>query len=425
MLNDNSKIFTVKGINTANNSNIVLAFGLKKASGSATADNFLVETSTDGSSYTKMAYTMPEGTDWQLVTVADIPSSENLCIRFTPNGNKGWDWRLDDLLLTGSSSTPMIDVIKEVDFAKVEVDREATQTITVKGANLTEKIAVSVSGDYFSASPDELETTGGELTVTYAPTVEGTHEGTITLTSGTVTQTISLKGQAGVAEAYKKISSLEELTDGYYMLLNTDAEKRRAMSNVHNGTYLDYVDVTPNEEDVIMIFDDALVWKIETNGSGKTIYNEASAKYVSYEGDKNNVQVVDEVTANNQRWNITYSNGEFLVQNMGVEERYLKYNTNYPRFACYKDAQENIHLYKKVEEEGPSTGIAQVSVDNLYAVNGTIYFNAAAGERVEIINTLGQCVYAGTAVEGLNSVAVETGIVVVKVGNQVGKVVVK
>ena len=76
-------------------------------------------------------------------------------------------------------------------------------------------------------------------------------------------------------------------------------------------------------------------------------------------------------------------------------------------------------------EPGTGTGITPLEANGLYVANGTIYFNAAAGERVEVINTLGQCVYAGTAVDGLNSVAVEVGIVVVKVGNSVGKVVVR
>ena len=91
----------------------------------------------------------------------------------------------------------------------------------------------------------------------------------------------------------------------------------------------------------------------------------------------------------------------------------------------YTSAVSNEISVTTLAAAGPGTGIAQITMDGLYAVNGTLYFNAAAGERVEVINTLGQCVYAGATVDGLNSVAVEAGIVVVKVGNSVGKVVVK
>lgn len=91
----------------------------------------------------------------------------------------------------------------------------------------------------------------------------------------------------------------------------------------------------------------------------------------------------------------------------------------------YTDSEKSNIINVTTLDEGPGTGIASVEVGGLYAADGAIYFNAVAGQRVEVINTLGQRVYTGTTVDGLNRIDVEAGIVVVKIDQAAGKVVVK
>ena len=91
----------------------------------------------------------------------------------------------------------------------------------------------------------------------------------------------------------------------------------------------------------------------------------------------------------------------------------------------YTDSEKSNIINVTTLDKGPGTGIASVEVGGLYAADGAIYFNAVAGQRVEVINTLGQRVYTGTTVDGLNRIEVETGIVVVKIDQAAGKVVVK
>ena len=71
------------------------------------------------------------------------------------------------------------------------------------------------------------------------------------------------------------------------------------------------------------------------------------------------------------------------------------------------------------------TGIFSSHLDaNAWAANGNVMFNAAAGERVEIFNSLGQKVVSSVAVEGLNKVSVaQTGMLIVKVNNRMSKVI--
>ena len=73
-----------------------------------------------------------------------------------------------------------------------------------------------------------------------------------------------------------------------------------------------------------------------------------------------------------------------------------------------------------------STGVSKTSLQqlNLWTAAGKINFNAAAGEMVEVYNTLGQRLYNAAATEGQNQVQVSLkGVAIVKVGNRVGKVI--
>ncbi len=80
-------------------------------------------------------------------------------------------------------------------------------------------------------------------------------------------------------------------------------------------------------------------------------------------------------------------------------------------------------------EVGPvvlvSTGLNSVYADvNAWVSGGKINFRAKAGEVIGIYNTLGQQLYNAPAVEGLNEVPVAVkGILIIRVGNRVGKII--
>lgn len=73
-----------------------------------------------------------------------------------------------------------------------------------------------------------------------------------------------------------------------------------------------------------------------------------------------------------------------------------------------------------------ATGISTPKFESLsvWTSAGKINFGAAAGEVVEVYNTMGQKVFNSLAAEGQNEVAVSLrGVAIVKVGNRVGKVI--
>ena len=144
---------------------------------------------------------------------------------------------------------------------------------------------------------------------------------------------------------FTKITSLTDLTDGYYVVAYGTTF---AMSNTNAGSYFGNTAITPTNN-VITNPDVAIVWSINTHvDGGRTIYNESSAKYVSYTGSSNAAYAVASVTGGSERWTFAYTSSLFTITNISSSTRLLQYNSSNPRFACYttSSSQANITLYK-------------------------------------------------------------------------------
>lgn len=81
-------------------------------------------------------------------------------------------------------------------------------------------------------------------------------------------------------------------------------------------------------------------------------------------------------------------------------------------------------------EVGPITllqsGLEEVAPDPLkiWSANKVIFFRAEENENVEIINLSGQKIFVSKSVTGINQIHVQlSGVVIVKVGNRIGKVI--
>src|SRR5690606_22484101 len=113
-------------------------------------------------------------------------------------------------------------------------------------------------------------------------------------------------GQYSGSGTFTKINSLAELTDGYYVITNeADAF---LMTNGRSGLattgYFLSAAVSPSAG-VITNPSISNVWLIETNGSGKTIYNEEISRYVGWVSD--NSASIEATPADTNRWTFTYA----------------------------------------------------------------------------------------------------------------------
>lgn len=212
------------------------------------------------------------------------------------------------------------------------------------------------------------------------------HKITVTL----FTLTLLLWGNVGFGQysgtgTFNKITTLEEIEDGYYVIVNsTDAF---AMNQTNAGKFFTHTEVTPSADALTNPATD-IVWNIVKDGTNYTIsyIDGTDITYVSYTGNKNEAHAVvnpDPIT-DNQKWAITIDESDFFkVQNEGVTDRLLQYNTSSPRFACYTGSQQNLSLYK-LASAGPDTEApvptflpADAATDVAISVNPTITFDEA------------------------------------------------
>ncbi|MFZ4581869.1 MAG: lamin tail domain-containing protein [Paludibacter sp.] len=154
---------------------------------------------------------------------------------------------------------------------------------------------------------------------------------------------------------FTKISSINDLTDGYYVVAYGTTF---AMDNTNAGKYFANTAITPNTNSIINP-SATIVWEIKTHASGgRTIFNEASSKFVSYTGSSNESYAVNSVAGGNERWTFAYSSSLFTITNVTSSTRLLQYNISSPRFACYTGSQQNITLYKLATPTCTSSNLA-------------------------------------------------------------------
>ena len=104
--------------------------------------------------------------------------------------------------ITGTAQGPTITANPTaVTFTGAYATRTYTQTVTVTGTNLSQNITASLTGaNVYSIDKTSLGTSGGTITVTYAPTATGQTQATLTLSStGASSVTVPITGTAQAA----------------------------------------------------------------------------------------------------------------------------------------------------------------------------------------------------------------------------------
>ena len=143
---------------------------------------------------------------------------------------------------SSSSSTPdptMTLNPTSMDFSCVE-GKSATNAVSIKGSNLTATPTASISGTGFSISASSLTTSGGSVTVKFAPTSAGSYSGTLTIKSGTLSKTVKLTGTATAAPLTftEKWNASDQ--NGTLTKFGWDASKVRNMTYNAGKLYLVY-----------------------------------------------------------------------------------------------------------------------------------------------------------------------------------------
>lgn len=149
------------------------------------------------------------------------------------------------------------------------------------------------------------------------------------------------------SQTYKKISSIEELTDGKYVI----AYENMAMENKANGSRIaaTAINVTDN---AIISPDASIIWEITTTANGMSINNNGT--YV-VGVNSNNASLSSNFEEKTCEWNFSVEKDNFRATNVQYSNRFLQYNSGNKWFACYQSNsnQKDLTLYK-LEETGKS-----------------------------------------------------------------------
>ncbi len=153
---------------------------------------------------------------------------------------------------------------------------------------------------------------------------------------------------------FTKINTRADLTDGYYVMASSNG--LMSMTHTNYGSFFTNGPISPSA-DTLTDPPASIVWLIQTNATygGLTIFNEASNKYVAYQGTANAAYAANAVNGTTGVWTFTYATGVFNCINVASNTRVLQYNSAAPRFACYTTVQQKLALYKMASGgEAPS-----------------------------------------------------------------------
>ncbi len=137
--------------------------------------------------------------------------------------------------ITGTAQGPTITANPtSVTFTGAYATRTYTQAVTVTGTNLTQKITAEISGaNVYSIDNTSLTTTGGTITITYAPAVAGTTNATLTLSStGASSVTVPITGTAQAATPTLVVSPAS-------LTFSTDLENSQRQTFAVTGRFID------------------------------------------------------------------------------------------------------------------------------------------------------------------------------------------
>ena len=215
-------------------------------------------------------------------------------------------------------------------------------------------------------------------------------------------------GQYNGEGTFARITTLEELEEGYYVIAAKQASNvsQFAMTHTNGGKFFVHEQLVtpPYPLEEIIDPNGNLVWNLAKDGSDYTIFYTLGGDvvYASYTGSGNEAHAVTNpaTLADNQKWNIDLlpdNNGfiEFKVENKAVSGRVLQYNASAPRFACYANLnQTKLIFYKLVDNDNPPVPTflpANGETDVLVNVQPTITFSkpiftSPAGDEVTNAN---------------------------------------
>ncbi len=294
-------------------------------------------------------------------------------------------WSSDTAELNGTGETLAIpatlaegDYTVQVEVTDAEsnkVNKQIGFSVVAPAVKYKVQVAIGILNGGVTADKEEAEE--GELVTLTASPAAGYKLGTFLVDDAAIDgSTFNMPAkdvlvsatfvEKPVVAGFTKIMSLDELTEGEYVITGAKAagEEYAMMASVYDGktAYLERRETAVElEEDVVTDAEDSIIWTLAQGENGWTIYNEAVG-YAGYVASGNSSGAEAEPSAKSS-WTIAESENEglFLLTNVGDTGRYLLYNASNPRFACYTNLNSGKHLAFYKGASGPAVPSVSLS----------------------------------------------------------------
>lgn len=358
-----------------------------------------IEFSQDGSTWSKtIAVEINKGSWTKTTLTLDSPTDGYARINFS--GTTAVKL-IDNIVITyeeGESSSPSLSVSPAtIAFGENAINSSTEETFTVTYANLTEDLSVSVGSSLIGVTVNpttiSMDTTSPQtVTVTYAPTAEGSISGDITIsnTADEVSQSIAVTGSAYDASSIPTYNHFTgTIEEGDYIIYYNGY----ALKNTISSNRFGYATVTPSGNTVTTT-DATIVWHIAPIGDYWTLYNANVSKYAAGTDTKNQGALIDEVT-DLAKWTVTVSDGTYQFENLGRSNassdsgnKWLRNNSTYG-FACYASSTGGALTLYKLDDGTPSISAEDVTLA-YDATSGSIAYtvkNEVSGGTVTAVSS--------------------------------------
>ena len=239
--------------------------------------------------------------------------------------------------------------LQNPELAFTDITGDVTKQLT-EGSYSSAATTVSDATITYSSSDTEVATINQEGRVTLVAggttVIKAEVAETETFDAASVEYTLTVIDPA-TAKIFTKISSIDELTDGKYVIAYKNT---MAMVNQANGSRIAATTINVSDDDAIFNPDASIVWDITTTTNGVSISNNGT--YVA--GENSNDASLSDFEDKVCEWNFSIENDKFRATNVQYTDRFLQYNSGYKWFACYKASskQQDLTLYKLEENDG-------------------------------------------------------------------------
>ena len=279
-------------------------------------------------------------------------------------------------------------------------------TFSPDGGTFIGSISVTITSDTEGATiyytTDGTDPVVGGSSITSGITVELTESCTLkamAVMSGMDNSPVSeaaytiISGSGSDSKMYRKLTSTDELVPGQkYIIVYENGNSSYAMGAM-NGNYGSAIGVSVSNHQVNIASATGVVeFILGGNTNAWTLF--MGDKYLGYSGSGTNLATNDVPQNNNYYWTIDNS---ALIQNNGVNTRYIRFYTSTPTFRAYTTSNgENAYLYvQNIEptlhaepnplnindnnENGDRTGTITVTGENLGTDNVGVNVLAGSG----------------------------------------------